>query len=51
MTRLISLGFLPAVWAASFFTVPEAAEVVFIAQDEPTDPYITHEIVETMRGT
>jgi putative heme-binding domain-containing protein len=41
---------LMAVWAASFFTIPEAAEVVFIAQDHPTDLYITHLIGETMRA-
>ncbi|HEY2910304.1 MAG TPA: HEAT repeat domain-containing protein, partial [Gemmataceae bacterium] len=41
---------LMAIWAASFFTVPEAAEIVFIAQDQPTDQYITHEIRETMRA-
>ncbi|MBY0513965.1 MAG: discoidin domain-containing protein, partial [Gemmataceae bacterium] len=40
---------LVAVWAASFFTVPEAAEVVFIAQDKPTDLYLTHLIGETMK--
>ena len=38
-----------AVWAASFFNVPEAAEVVFIAQDKPTDIYLDHLIRETMR--
>ncbi|HEY3787193.1 MAG TPA: discoidin domain-containing protein, partial [Urbifossiella sp.] len=38
-----------AIWAASFLTVPEAAEIVFIAQDKPTDIYIDHEIGETMR--
>ncbi|MBY0459779.1 MAG: HEAT repeat domain-containing protein, partial [Gemmataceae bacterium] len=41
---------LMAVWAASFFTVPEAAEVVFVAQDKPTDQFITHLIGETMRA-
>jgi putative heme-binding domain-containing protein len=40
---------LEAVRAASFFTVPEAAEVVFIAQDKPQDLYITHVIGETMK--
>src|SRR6185437_11891158 len=30
---------LMAIWAASFFTAPEAAEIVFIAQDQPTDQY------------
>jgi putative heme-binding domain-containing protein len=39
-----------AVWAASFFKVPEAAEVVFIARDKPTDLYITHTATETMRA-
>ena len=41
---------LMAVWAASFFTVPEAAEVVFIAQSKPADQYLTHEFGETMRA-
>src|SRR5205823_4027109 len=41
---------LMVVWAASFFTVPEAAEVVFIAQDRPTDLYITHVVGETMKA-
>ncbi|MDB5309403.1 MAG: dehydrogenase [Gemmataceae bacterium] len=40
---------LMAVWAASFFTVPEAAEVVFVAQDQPTDVYLTHMVGETMK--
>ncbi|HUR54513.1 MAG TPA: PVC-type heme-binding CxxCH protein, partial [Gemmataceae bacterium] len=39
-----------AVWAASYFTVPEAAEVVFIAQDKPADLYLTHMIGETMKA-
>ena len=39
-----------AVWAASYFQVPEAAEVVFIAQDKPADVYITHTIGETMKA-
>ncbi len=38
-----------AVWAASFFTVPEAAEVVFVAQDKPTDQFVEHVAKETMR--
>jgi putative heme-binding domain-containing protein len=41
---------LEAVRAASFFTQPEAAEVVFIAQDRPTDLYITHVAGETMKA-
>lgn len=40
---------LMAVWAASFFTEPEAAEAVFIAQEKPTDRYLDHLIRETMR--
>ncbi len=40
---------LMAVWAASFFTEPEAAEVVFVAQDKPTDLYLDHAIRETMK--
>jgi putative heme-binding domain-containing protein len=40
---------LEAVWAASYFTVPEAAEVVFVAQDQPADPFVNHVIKETMR--
>jgi putative heme-binding domain-containing protein len=41
---------LMAIWAASFFTVPEAVEIVFIAQDKPVDLYIDHEIKETLRA-
>jgi putative heme-binding domain-containing protein len=41
---------LEAVWAASYFTVPEAAEVVFIAQDKPADVYVNHIIGETMKA-
>jgi putative heme-binding domain-containing protein len=41
---------LMAVWAASFFQVPEAAEVVFVAQDKPADQYVNHIIGETMRA-
>src|SRR5206468_8882868 len=41
---------LMAVWAASFFSVPEAAEIVFIAQDKPADLYITHVVGETMKA-
>jgi putative heme-binding domain-containing protein len=40
---------LMAVWAASYFMVPEAAEVVFIAQDKPADPFVDHVIKEAMR--
>ncbi len=39
-----------AVRAASFFTVPEAAEVVFVAQDKPTDLFVAHVARETMRA-
>ena len=41
---------LEAVRAASFFPVPEAAEVVFIAQDKPADQYVNHVIGETMKA-
>jgi len=41
---------LEAVRAASFFTVPEAAEVVFVAQDKPADQFVNHVIVQTMRA-
>src|SRR5439155_16670448 len=41
---------LEAVRAASFFTQPEAAEVVFIARDKPTDLYIDHVAGETMKA-
>jgi putative heme-binding domain-containing protein len=41
---------LEAVWGASFFTVPEAAEVVFVAQDQPADPFVDHVARETMRA-
>jgi putative membrane-bound dehydrogenase-like protein len=40
---------LEAVWAASYFAVPEAAEAVFIAQDKPADLYVNHVIGETMK--
>jgi putative heme-binding domain-containing protein len=40
---------LEAVRAASFFTAPEAAEVVFVAQDKPADQYIDHVAKETMK--
>src|SRR6185503_13012684 len=39
---------LMAVWAASYFTVPEAAEVVFIAQDKPEDEFVNHVMKEAM---
>ena len=39
-----------AVWAASFFPVAEAAEIVFIAQDKPVDLYIGFTITETMKA-
>ena len=41
---------LEAVRAASFFTVPEAAEVVFVAQDKPADQFVTHVAGETMKA-
>jgi putative heme-binding domain-containing protein len=41
---------LEAVWAASYFQVPEAAEVVFIAQDKPADQFVNHVIANTMRA-
>jgi putative heme-binding domain-containing protein len=40
---------LEAVRAASFFAVPEATEVVFIAQDKPADQYVNFVIGETMK--
>jgi putative heme-binding domain-containing protein len=40
---------LEAVWAASYFTVPEAAEVVFVAQDKPADQFVEFLAKETMR--
>ena len=40
---------LEAVWAASYFTVPEAAEVVFVAQDKPADQFVEFVSKETMR--
>ena len=39
-----------AVRAASFLTVPEAAEVVFIAQDKPADQFVNHVAGETMKA-
>lgn len=41
---------LEAVRGASFFTVPEAAEVVFVAQDKPQDKFVDHVAKETMRA-
>jgi hypothetical protein len=41
---------LMAEWAASFLQVPEAAEVVFIAKEKPTDQYLEHLMNETMRA-
>jgi putative heme-binding domain-containing protein len=41
---------LEAVRGASFFTVPEAAEVVFVAQDKPQDKYVDHVAKETMKA-
>ncbi|HEY1186481.1 MAG TPA: PVC-type heme-binding CxxCH protein, partial [Gemmata sp.] len=41
---------LEAVRAASFYTVPEAAEVVFVAQDKPADQFVAHVAGETMRA-
>ncbi|AWM40413.1 dehydrogenase [Gemmata obscuriglobus] len=41
---------LEAVRAASFYTVPEAAEVVFVAQDRPADQFVEHVAKETMRA-
>src|SRR5262249_52759997 len=39
---------LEAVRAASFFTVPEAVEVVLISQEKPTDKYLDYTRSETM---
>ena len=39
-----------AVRAASFFTVPEAIEVVLIADDKATDPYLAFVRAETMKA-
>lgn len=41
---------LEAVRAASFYAVPEAAEVVFVAQDKPADQFVDHVAKETMRA-
>ncbi|WP_439627918.1 PVC-type heme-binding CxxCH protein [Gemmata sp.] len=41
---------LEAVRAASYLTVPEAAEVVFIAQDKPADQFVNHVAAETMKA-
>jgi putative heme-binding domain-containing protein len=41
---------LEAIRAASFFTVPEAIEVVFISDDQPTDQYLTFTRNETMKA-
>jgi putative heme-binding domain-containing protein len=41
---------LMAVWGASYFGVPEAAEVVFVAQDKAADPYVEFLAKETMRA-
>jgi putative heme-binding domain-containing protein len=41
---------LEAVRAASYFTQPEAAEVVFVAKDKPSDPFVNHVIIETMKA-
>ena len=40
---------LEAVRAASFYTIPEAIEVVFIAADQPTDPYLDFVRTETLK--
>ena len=41
---------LMAAWGASYFPVAEAAEVVFIAQEKPTDQYLTFLFGETMKA-
>src|SRR6202008_3334827 len=41
---------LEAVRAASFFTEPEAIEIVLTAQSKPTDPYINFVSTETKRA-
>jgi putative heme-binding domain-containing protein len=41
---------LEAVRAASFFTEPEAAEVVFVAKDKPADQFVNHVIGETLKA-
>lgn len=41
---------LEAVRAASFYAVPEAAEVVFVAQDRPADQFVEHVAKETMKA-
>ncbi|HEV3418622.1 MAG TPA: PVC-type heme-binding CxxCH protein, partial [Pirellulales bacterium] len=41
---------LEAIRAASFFTVPEAIEVVLVSQDFPTDEYINFVRGETLRA-
>jgi len=40
---------LEAVWAASYFTRPEATEVVFVAEDKPADQFVEFVSKETMR--
>ncbi len=41
---------LEAVRAASFFTEPEAVEVVFVAKDKPSDQFVNHVIGETLKA-
>ena len=41
---------LEAVRAASFFTVPEAAEVAFISAEKPSDPYLDYTRAETIKA-
>ncbi len=41
---------LEAIRAASFFTEPEAVEVVLVADEKPSDPYLEHIRKETMRA-
>ena len=40
---------LMAIWSASFIPGPEAAEVVLIAQEQPTDQYLDFLSKEVMR--
>jgi putative heme-binding domain-containing protein len=40
---------LEAIRAASFFPTPEAMEVVFISQEQPTDPYLDYTRGETLK--
>lgn len=40
---------LEAIRAASFLTVPEALEIVIVAQEQPLDEYLSYQIKETLK--